>query len=77
MLGVGLDRIEVMTLRRVSRQTNRFVPLYDSREWDDNSRPRRRFPPIDQQAPSTPPSDFVPARVVTGFDDMPQAYPNP
>lgn len=77
MLGVGLDRIEVMTLRRVSRQTNRLVPIYKEREWDDNTRPKREFPAVDQQAPSTPPSEFVPARVVTGFDDFPQAYPNP
>lgn len=36
-LGVGLSRIEVFTMRRVSRTTNRLVPVYVSREYDDRS----------------------------------------
>lgn len=77
MLNVGLDRIEVMTLRRVSRQTNRLVPIYTSREWDDMQRPAREFPEVNHPSPSTPPPGFLPARTVTGYDETIQAYPNP
>lgn len=34
-LNIGLNRIEVYTLRRVSRATNRLVPIYQSREYGD------------------------------------------
>lgn len=65
MLGVGLDRVMVGTLRRVSRTTNRLVPVYRPLEYDDARRPTRVFPRTDQMAPTYPPSDFVPARHVT------------
>lgn len=74
MLGVGLDRIEVFTLRRVSRTTDRLVPVYKPREWDDASRPVRVFPPIDQMGPTSPPPSFTPAASVTNPDP---AVPNP
>lgn len=46
MLGVGLDRVEVMTLRRVSRTTGRLVPVYVDREYDDvTSPPIRTYVP--------------------------------
>lgn len=35
MLGVGLNRIEVFTMRRVSRQTGRLVPVWVNREYDE------------------------------------------
>lgn len=47
MLNVGLNRIEMFTLRRTSRTTNRLVPVYRSREYDQHSMPMRTFPPID------------------------------
>ena len=58
MLGVGLYRIEVGNLRRVSRQTGRLVPLYVEREYDDNSIPERILPPVDRRNadPDGPPS---------------------
>jgi len=34
-LNIGLDRIEVLNLRRVSRTTNRLVPVYKPREIGD------------------------------------------
>jgi hypothetical protein len=77
MLGIGLDRIEVMQLRRVSRTTGRLVPIYEAREWDDAAYPERIFPAIDRQGPTTPPEGFVPARYTTGFYEEQQAYPNP
>lgn len=46
-LNVGLHRIEVMHLRRVSRTTGRLVPLFESREYDDINIPTRLLPPID------------------------------
>lgn len=48
-LGVGLYRIEMFTLRRVSRTTGRYVPVYLEREFDDTSPPVRVMPPIDTQ----------------------------
>lgn len=47
MLNVGLDRIEMFTLRRTSRTTNRLVPVYKGREYDDTARPMRIYPDID------------------------------
>lgn len=58
MLGVGLYRIEVTTLRRVSRQTGRLVPIYVEREYDENSLPERIVAPVDSRDadPDGPPS---------------------
>jgi hypothetical protein len=47
-LNVGLHRIEVGTLRRVSRTTGRYVPVFAAREYDDHSLPTRELPPIDK-----------------------------
>lgn len=49
-LNVGLARIEMFQLRRVSRTTNRLVPVFQSREYDDTSKPERLLPPIDGDA---------------------------
>jgi hypothetical protein len=46
-LNVGPFRIEVYTLRRVSRATNRLVPVYVAQEYDDVAPPTRVLPPID------------------------------
>lgn len=46
-LNIGLHRIEVFTLRRVSRSTNRLVPLIKSKELGDYGPLERLFPPID------------------------------
>lgn len=40
-LGVGLYRIEVFTLRRISQRTNRYAPIYKPQEVDDHSRATR------------------------------------
>jgi hypothetical protein len=47
-LNVGLARIEQFTLRRVSRTTNRLVPIFKEREYDDGAHPQRLIPPIDE-----------------------------
>lgn len=46
-LGVGLYRITMSRLRRVSRTTKRLVPLYRSKEYDDITWPQREIPNID------------------------------
>lgn len=46
-LNVGLYRIEISNLRRVSRTNNRLVPVFVEREYDDNSAPIRILPEID------------------------------
>lgn len=61
-LGVGLGRAEVGTLRRVSKTTNRLVPVYVVREYDDISRPRRVFTEPDTMGQFSPPAGFTPGR---------------
>jgi hypothetical protein len=46
-LNLGLDRIEVLNLRRRSKTTNRLVPLYREREIGDFSPVERIWTPID------------------------------
>lgn len=47
LLNVGLYRIEISNLRRVSRTNNRLVPVYVAREYDDHGMPVRVTPEID------------------------------
>jgi hypothetical protein len=57
MLGVGLYRIEVMTLRRISRMSNRYIPVYRPQEIDDASLPQRvslSLPNYGDISPSAP-----------------------
>lgn len=42
-LNIGLWRIEIGTLRRVSRKTNKLVPVYMPQEIDDSRRPERVY----------------------------------
>ena len=46
-LNIGLWRIEMGTLRRVSRTTNKLVPIYVAQEMDDARRPERVYIPTD------------------------------
>jgi hypothetical protein len=47
MLNIGIERIEMTTLRRISRTTNRLVPIYVDKEYDDWNLPIRVLPGID------------------------------
>jgi len=38
--------VSITTLRRVSMTTNRLVPIYTAREWDDRTYPKRVLPLI-------------------------------
>lgn len=42
-LNIGLWRIEMGTLRRVSRTTNKLIPIYIPQEIDDSRRPERVY----------------------------------
>lgn len=46
-LNIGLWRIEIGTLRRTSRITNKLVPVYVPQEIDDSRRPERVYLPTD------------------------------
>lgn len=45
-LNIGVERIEVFTFRRISRMTNRYVPVYLPQEIDDRSKPTRAYLPL-------------------------------
>ena len=45
-LNIGLDRIEILNLRRVSRTTGYLVPIYKQRELGDYGPLERVFPEI-------------------------------
>jgi len=56
-LGIGLYSIDVFTLRRISKRTNRYVPVYKPMEVDDRSWPQRvnlSLPKYGDAAPSWP-----------------------
>jgi hypothetical protein len=59
MLGVGLYRIEVATLRRISRMTNRYIPVYRPQEIDDRSLPDRVTLPMPDYGDITPPMSVL------------------
>jgi hypothetical protein len=40
-LGIGLFKVDVFTLRRISKTTNRYVPVFLPMEVDDKSTPQR------------------------------------
>lgn len=49
-LNIGINKIEMSTLRRVSKLTGRLVPVFREREYDEagpGSYPSRLLPPID------------------------------
>ncbi len=46
LLGIGLYAIEIFTLQRVSKRTNRYIPVYRPQEIDDRSKPERLYFPM-------------------------------
>jgi hypothetical protein len=46
LLGIGLYSIEVFSFKRISKRTNRYVPVYKPQEVDDRSYPQRVDMPI-------------------------------
>ena len=56
-LGIGLYSIDVFSLRRISKTTNRYVPVYKPMEVDDRSFPQRAdlpLPTYGDQRPAFP-----------------------
>ena len=56
-LGVGLYKIDVFTLRRISKATGRYVPVYKPQEVDDRSYPQRvadQLPTYGDKQPAWP-----------------------
>jgi hypothetical protein len=58
-LGIGLYTIDVFSLRRISKTTNRYVPVYRPQEVDDRSYPQRAEIPMPTygSAPTAWPTD--------------------
>jgi hypothetical protein len=48
-LNIGVDRIEIFNLRRVSRTTNRYVPIFKPKELGDYGPIERIFPNQDKE----------------------------
>ena len=55
-LGIGLYRIDVFSLRRISKTTNRYVPIYLPLEVNDRSMPQRVILPIPSYGSAIAPS---------------------
>ena len=55
-LGVGLYKIDVFSLRRISKTTNRYVPIYLPLEVNDRSMPQRVILPIPSYGSAIAPS---------------------
>ena len=45
-LGIGMYKIDVFSLRRISKTTNRYVPIFQPMEVDDRDVPTRVYVPI-------------------------------
>lgn len=58
-LGIGMYSIDVFSLRRISKTTNRYVPVYQPQEVDDRSYPQRVDIPLPTygDAPTPWPTD--------------------
>lgn len=59
MLGLGMYKIDVFSLRRISRLTNRYVPIYQPQELDDGSLPQRAWLPIPSYGALAPQSTAI------------------
>ena len=56
-LGIGLFKVDVFTLRRVSKTTNRYVPVFLPMEVDDKSTPTRASLPMPTYGGTLAPSN--------------------
>ena len=59
LLGIGLYKIDVFTLRRTSKTTNRYVPVYLPQEVDDRSMPQRAILNIPSYGSAIAPSSVA------------------
>jgi len=75
LLGLGMHRIEVFTLRKISRRTNHYVPIYRPQEIDDHSMPQRVNLPMPDYGDITP-STTILSRDISMYagDDFSMRY---
>ena len=66
MLGIGLYKIDVFSFRRISKTTNRYVPVYLPMEVDDRSTPERAQLPMPSYGSAIAPSS-VPTRDLLAY----------
>ena len=66
MLGIGLYKIDVFSLRRISKHTNRYVPIYLPQEVDDRSTPERAQIPMPSYGSAIAPSS-VPTKDLLAY----------
>jgi hypothetical protein len=59
LLGTGLYKIDVFNLQRISRRTNRYIPMYRPQEIDDGSLPQRIRLSVPDYGDITPASPVV------------------
>ena len=57
LLGIGMYKIDVFTLRRTSKTTNRYVPVYLPQEVEDRSMPQRALLSMPSYGSAISPSD--------------------
>lgn len=55
-LNIGINRVEVFTLRRISRHTGKYIPVFRPQEIDDYSKKERIYLPIPTYGASPIPS---------------------
>lgn len=65
-LGIGLYKIDVFTLRRTSKTTNRYVPVFLPMEVEDRSMPQRALLSMPSYGSAISPSD-VPTFDLTAY----------
>lgn len=58
-LGIGLYKIDVFSLRRISKTTNHYVPIWQPQEIDDASTPVRVYLPIPTYGAIEPPTSII------------------
>lgn len=63
-LNIGLTRIDVFTFRRISKATNRYIPVYMPQEIDDRSMPQRINLPIPTYGGTPVPTKAAPYDLV-------------
>lgn len=70
-LNIGLTRIEVLQYRRISRATNRYVPIYVPQEIDDRTPRQRVYLPITTYGAEAAPATSIQVDLVfTQGDDF-------
>ena len=57
MLGIGLYKIDVFSLRRISKTTNHYVPIYLPQEVDSKAMPQRALISLPSYGSAISPSD--------------------